>query len=528
MTRQKKERRSQNLHPEAVTGRSAGILLHITSLPSAFGIGDIGPDAKVFAQFLHRCHQRYWQVLPINPTCAKEGYSPYSSISSMAGNPLLISPELLADAGLLETRELEDMRIPESSIADFEKAKKIRDHLFDIAYNNFRKGPQQLHKSFQAFCKQEAYWLNDFALFAQLRECHGGKPWNEWPAEYKFRDKKALHHFAKQHEQAIDKVKWLQYIFTVQWNSLKRYCNDMGIQLFGDLPFYVSYDSADVWSHPGIFNLDSNDNMLTVAGVPPDYFNANGQRWGTPVFRWDVLQRQGYHWWMRRIGKNLELFDLLRLDHFRAFADYWEVPAQEETAVNGRWKPGPGSSFFNTAKRKMGRLPFVAEDLGMINDAVHQLRDEFGLPGMKVLQFAFAGNVGESDYIPHNYTPNFIVYTGTHDNNTTCGWIRKDATEKERSNLERYMGFSFPNEEAHLVLGRMAYASVARTVILPMQDVLGLDESARMNTPSSQQGSWLWRLTRSQLDNAPEDRLRQWAELYNRVNNPTNKTAAPT
>jgi 4-alpha-glucanotransferase len=497
--------------------RGAGILLHITSLPSPFGIGDLGPQAKAFADFLHRGKQKYWQVLPLNPVEQAQGYSPYSALSSMAGNPLVISPELLVEDGLLTRDNLKKYRTPSRTSVEFEKAERIKRELFMKAYLKFStKTSSALHDEYNTFCRKESSWLDDFALYMALKTEHQ-KPWYEWPEAFKLRQPKALKAFIRENEEAIDQVKWLQFIFMKQWQDLKRYCNDLNIRLFGDLPFYVSYDSADVWANPEIFSLSEEGRMTGVAGVPPDYFNADGQLWGMPVFKWDVLKKRNYDWWISRLSKNIELYDLLRLDHFRAFADFWEVPATEKTAINGKWQPGPGSEFFNAVKKALGKLPFVAEDLGDINEAVHKLRQEFNFPGMKILQFSFGDNMSQSDYIPHNYIdPNFIAYTGTHDNNTTVGWYRKDIGKKERRNLSVYLGKRINEKNVHVELTRLAYSSVAAVTIIPVQDVFGLDESARMNVPASTAGNWSWRLQSQYLKIGAEKTLADFTELFNR------------
>lgn len=502
---------------QSIKERSAGILMHITSLPSRFGVGDLGPEARAFADFLSRSRQKYWQILPLNPTELGTGHSPYSSISSMAGNTLLLSPILLAKDGLLTEQELKKQELPSKEKADYAKSEKVKSILFESAFRNYQKGAlPTLKLDFQKFCKQESFWMDDFALFVVLKQYHAGKAWFQWKNEYKNRDTKALQEFLNKFEEAILKVKWLQFMFARQWKDLRTYCNNQGIELFGDLPFYVSYDSADVWANPDIFSLDAAGNMIGVAGVPPDYFNSDGQLWGMPVFRWDKLKNRNYDWWIQRLRKNMELYNVLRLDHFRAFADYWEVGAGEKTAINGEWKLGPGADFFNAIKKELGDLPFIAEDLGDINEGVHQLRDAFSLPGMKVLQFAFGDDMPESIYAPHNHTTNYIVYTGTHDNNTTKGWYRKDAGKTEHLNLVRYTGLKIRENDVHMVLGRMAYASVAKTAILPIQDVLGLDETARMNTPASVKKNWQWRMRPGQINVKLEDRLREWAKAYNR------------
>ena len=498
------------------TTRSAGVLMHITSLPSHYGIGDFGKEALLFADFLSRSRQKYWQLLPLNPTESGMGHSPYSSISSMAGNTLLLCPELIAKDGLLDKSELKDYHLPKKDTVDFEQAEKNKELLFAKAFQNFNEGNfKSLSIEFKQFCEKESFWLNDFATYVGLKQKFK-KAWFDWPTEYKLRNKEALKKFGVEQEEFLTKVKWLQFMFFRQWKRLKSYCNNLNIQLFGDVPFYVSYDSADVWANPDIFSLDEKGTMIGVAGVPPDYFNSNGQLWGMPVYKWEVLKQRNYDWWLQRIRKNMELYDVVRLDHFRAFYDYWEVPAAEKTAINGKWVLGPGSDFFEAVKKEFGKLPFIAEDLGDINEGVHRLRDEFALPGMKVLQFAFGGDMPGSIYIPHNYTTNYIAYTGTHDNNTTKGWFRQDAGKTERKNFERYTGEKPKEKNINESLMRMAYASVAQTVIVPIQDVLGLDESARMNTPASVEKNWLWRITPDQLSKSHEVLLREWVKLYNR------------
>jgi 4-alpha-glucanotransferase len=497
--------------------RSAGILLHITSLPSAFGIGDIGQQAKAFADFLYRSKQSYWQLLPLGPIEAAQSYSPYSSTSSMAGNTLLISPESLRDDGLLTDVALKKTRIKNTGKVKYREAARIKQSLLDDAYANFKsKANSALNRQFEMFCDEEASWLEDFACYCLLKSLQK-KPWYDWPEHFKFRDTKAINDVRVKNIEVLEKIKWLQYIFTRQWEQLRFYCNQLNISLYGDLPFYVSYDSADVWANPQYFSLDETRTIKSMAGVPPDYFNADGQLWGMPVFNWSTLKKENYSWWINRLKKNIELFDVVRLDHFRAFADYWEVEASDKTAKNGRWVSGPGEHFFTVIQEKLGNLPFIAEDLGDINDAVYALRDRFGFPGMKVLQFAFGDNLGVNDYIPHQYSPNFVVYTGTHDNNTTVGWYRKDLNSKFRNHVSQYLGRKINEGNVHIELARAAYQSVAKTVIVPFQDILGLDESARMNRPASVENNWVWRMKNDGLQiPKTEQRLRQWSELYNR------------
>ncbi len=503
---------------QKITKRNAGILMHITSLPSAFGIGDLGPEAIAFAKFLYQSKQQFWQLLPLNPTGPEQSYSPYSSVSSIAGNTILISPELLAKDGLLSKKELKKFCLPGTEKVDFKGAKAAKDQLFETAYQNFcRHEFPELQSAFDQFCETQVSWLNDFALYTVLKQHHEGKPWFEWPEPYKKRESKVLEQFSAKNRILLQKEKWLQFLFFNQWKALKDFCHKRSIRLLGDLPFYISYDSVDVWANPEIFSLDKNSNMIGVAGVPPDYFNADGQLWGMPVFNWEALKASNYSWWVQRIRKNTELFDLLRLDHFRAFSDYWEVSSKEKTAINGEWKAGPGSDFFTVLQKEIGKLPFVAEDLGEINEAVYQLRDEFRFPGMKVLQFAFGEDMPGSIHIPHNYQQNSFAYTGTHDNNTIVGWFAKDADKQSIKRLKQYVGTKVSEENVHWILAKLAYTSVAKTVIIPMQDILGLDEKSRMNTPASKEKNWAWRMLPGAINKLLQKKLRNQVLFFNRV-----------
>jgi malto-oligosyltrehalose synthase/4-alpha-glucanotransferase len=499
------------------TGREAGVLMSVTSLPSAYGIGDLGPEAYKFADFLHRNLQSVWQLLPLNPISSGSGFSPYSSISAMAVNDLLISPELLVRANLLTHDELSGARLPPGKKADYTRAEELKCAFLETAYSRYLTGDYAaLRIQFDRFCQTEAYWLDDYASFAAIKQHFKGQAWYEWPQEFRIKDEDAISSFCKAHDDAIKKIKWFQFIFSLQWAELRAYCAPRGIKLLGDVPFYVSYDSADVWANRGLFCLDSESRMTGIAGVPPDYFSEDGQLWGMPTFNWQQMKKTNYDWWRRRLKRNLELFDEVRLDHFRAFAEYWEVPAGEKTARNGKWLPGPGAEFFEIIKKEFGKLPFVAEDLGDNMEPVYALRDETGLPGMKVLQFAFGENMPESVDIPHNYSRNCIVYTGTHDNNTTIGWYHQESSKADHKRLEQYVGSNVRLKNVHHVLARMAYSSVAKTVIIPMQDLLGLDAEDRMNTPGSGENNWLWRLTDGQLKPETGKLLRSWVKFYNR------------
>lgn len=497
--------------------RSAGVLVHISSLPSPFPIGDLGPEAYSFADFLSRSHQRIWQLLPLNPTEEAQGNSPYSALSSRAGNPILISPELLQKDGLLENINLEDYYVPQEGRADYAKAEQIKTELLEKAYSVFSNKPETFPTAdFDQFCRENKEWIDDFSIYMVLKNQNNGNPWFKWEESLKLRDPETLKNITESEPDKIRYVKWVQYIFDKQWKALKQYCNERSIKLLGDMPFYISYDSSDVWANRSLFMIDEDGKITGVAGVPPDSFSEDGQLWGMPVFNWEKLKEQEYKWWIERLRKNIELFDIVRLDHFRAFADYWEVPGGEKTAVNGEWKLGPDADFFLAVEAALGSLPFVAEDLGEISHAVFRLRDQFRLPGMKVLQFAFDETMSQSDYIPHNFNTNFVAYTGTHDNNTVKGWFRKDIDDETKSRLEEYVGQSLDENNAYKIMARMVHSSVAKMAILPIQDVLNLDETCKMNSPGSNDNNWSWRLKPGQLTKEAEDQLMQWTVLFNR------------
>lgn len=449
--------------------RSAGILLHITSLPGPFGSGDLGPAAYHFADQLHIARQRYWQVLPVNPVDAA-ALSPYSPISSMAGDPMLISPELLEQEGLLTQAQLKRCHLPNSDKADFEKAIPIKSALLEIAYLNFVQHEDQ--SAFEAYCTQQAYWLDEFT--------------------------------------EIPREKWYQFKFDQQWSDLKQYCNGKGILIFGDLPFYIHREACDIKAHPEFFNMNG------IAGVPPDYFSETGQCWNVPVYNWEALKADNYQWWLRRMQRNMERFDLLRLDHFRAFAAYWEIPAGETTAVNGQWKPGPGADLFQKLQALFPSMPFIAEDLGTIDEPVRALQAQFQLKGMRVLLFAFGDDMPQNEHAPHHFISNVVAVTGTHDNNTARGWFEEEADRKTKLNLREYTGLKVSAKKVARILCRMAYSSVADIVILPMQDVLELPAAARMNNPSGSKENWKWRMLAGQFKKEKIKRLRKWAKLYNR------------
>lgn len=497
--------------------RSAGILMPLFSLESSFGIGDFGPGLKAFADFLHDSGQTYWQLLPLTPVNRESAYSPYNSVSTLAGNILFVSPELLVKEGLIEEEELNDYYLPQTKHVDYVRCKQTKRAICDIAYYNFCKGDHpKLKYGFKEFCKREADWLEDYSLYTLLREEFGGMPWNEWPEAYMKRDEQTLKQYRIQNEEHITKVKWVQFIIAEQWKNARRYCNNKGIKIFGDLPFYVSYDSVDVWAHPEMFCLDESGNMSGIAGVPPDYFSKTGQLWNMPTYDWTAMKKNNYSWWLRRLQKNLEMFDVLRLDHFRAFEAYWQVPAGSETAISGEWLKGPGMDFFDVVKEALG-LPFIAEDLGDNMDDVYLLREEVGLPGMKVLQFAWGENAPVSVDAPHNYPINCVVYTGTHDNNTSLGWFVEEASPEDKKRLERYTELLISEKNISKVLSRFAYASVAQIAIVPIQDALGLDGKNRINTPSTAKHNWLWRMPPGMLTPSVKKKLAALVRRCNRI-----------
>ena len=497
--------------------RRSGVLLHITSLPSPHGIGNLGPAAYRFADFMKRSGLTYWQILPLNPVEEASGFSPYSGLSAFAGNPLLISPELLQKAQLLKASDLRTrFKFAEEKV-DFEKAIRYLMPLLDKAFATFQqqeKGP--LRKQYQEFCKSQAAWLNDFADYMAFRQHFNGESWVMWPNGVCDRHPKAMKELRRELSEPIEKEKFLQFLFFQQWNDLKSYCQRKGVRFFGDIPFYVGYESADVWAHPDIFKLRGNRAPKAVAGVPPDYFSADGQLWGMPVFDWKALKKQKYDWWMQRVKQNLEMFDLVRFDHFRAFSRYWEVPAGHETAVGGRWKKGPGDKLFQRLQKKYKELPIIAEDLGEIDQPVRDLMDQFSLPGMKVLHFAFGKDMAQSGYVPHHHIPNAVVYTGTHDNNTTRGWYEKDLGAVDRRRLAAYLQRDLTADTVAETLVRTAFASVCGLAVVPMQDLLNLGTEAIMNRPSTPSGNWAWRMKDGATTTDLTKTVKQFNQWYDR------------
>jgi 4-alpha-glucanotransferase len=475
-----------------ISERVSGILLHVTSLPSYGGVGDFGPAAYAFVDFLTAGKQRLWQVLPLNPT--GYGSSPYSALSAFAGNPLLISLERLADAGWLTPDRIHGLPGHNGS-CDFARAFEAKRPLVEEAAANFLdRATDDERARFQRFAQDNISWLTDWAIFAVLRHRFNHASWIDWPADYAFRQPDAMTALLNESSREIAVEQVIQFFFSEQWASLRAYCTERNIRILGDVAIFVSYDSADVWTHPEIFELDDQRKPTRVSGVPPDYFSATGQRWGNPLYKWSLLQESGFDWWVARIRRSLALYDLIRLDHFRGFEAFWSIAADEETATNGHWVKAPGHALFNRLKEIFGDLPFVAEDLGLITPEVDELREYFGMPGMRILQFGFAERGGHT-YLPHRFVANTVVYTGTHDNNTTLGWWREDTRPDERANVETYLGPVEKSNDREIVWAmiRAAADSVADIAIYPLQDVLELGNEARMNRPAAADGNWSWR-----------------------------------
>jgi 4-alpha-glucanotransferase len=495
--------------------RSSGILLHPTSLPSPYGIGDLGDHAYEFIDFLQRTKQTYWQILPLGPT--GYGNSPYLCYSAIAGNPLLISPERLVADGWLQMADLQKLPDFPSLLVDFDQVIEAKIELLDLACYNFRyHGAAEDQQDFQKFIQDQSHWLPDYALFMAIHEHYQDAPWYEWPKSIASRQSEAL----AEHEQLLhDRIfyyQFVQFIFHRQWLMLKAYARDRGIQIIGDIPIYVAHDSADVWANQKSFQLDpETGEAAMMAGVPPDYFSETGQLWGNPVYNWEHLQATNFAWWIGRFQALLKLVDIIRIDHFRGFEAYWAVPQGEKTAERGEWITAPGMQFFQELEQQLGHLPILAEDLGVITPEVEALRDRFEFPGMKVLQFAF-GSDNANGFLPFNHSRNFVVYTGTHDNDTTIGWF--NSTESyERDRVLRYLG-GISSVGINWDLIRIAFSSVANQVILPMQDVLGLGNAARMNLPGTIQDNWQWRYHNSELTPEIEQQLLRLTETFGREN----------
>ncbi len=494
--------------------RSSGILLHPTSFPSRFGIGDLGHEAYRFIDFLKDSSQHYWQILPLGPTGF--GNSPYMCYSALAGNPLLISPDKLVGEGLLSEDDFANL--PEFPLdnVDYQQLESTKVPLLKKACANFKANmtKEQL-KSFEEFSSSKAYWLDDYSLFMALKDSTGGASWNSWDEGIAKRKPEAVEKAKKELDSEVFYHKFLQFQFYSQWSELREYANDRGVQIIGDIPIYVAHDSADVWGNPENFSLDKETGEAALmAGVPPDYFSATGQLWGNPVYDWKQLEKQNFKWWVQRFEAMLDYVDIIRIDHFRGFEAFWAVPLGEETAVNGEWVKAPGDKLFETIKQQLGTLPVLAEDLGTITPDVEALRDKFEFPGMKVLQFAFGGDAS-NPYLPFNVQDtNCVIYTGTHDNDTTVGWYEK-ANDDEKRNLSFYLGDISP-DGVHWDLIRLAMGSVANVAIFPLQDILGLGSNARMNIPSQGEGNWEWRYRHEAMNSELSERMKNFVEFFGR------------
>ncbi|HYO89039.1 MAG TPA: 4-alpha-glucanotransferase [Candidatus Limnocylindrales bacterium] len=502
--------------------RASGVLLHPTSLPGRYGLGDLGPWAYKFVDYLAAHDQRLWQVLPLGPT--SYGDSPYQALGASAGNPLLISLDRLVEQGWLTEGDLADAFFPNERVEFGNVIPYHFDRLFR-AYQAFAvKAGQAARAEFEGWCAGNQFWLDDFALFMALKNAHGGRPWVEWEPELVQRQPGALAVARAQHAEAIDSVKFNQWQFFSQWSALKAYANERGILLIGDAPIFVAHDSSDVWANPGLFYLDKKGYPTVIAGVPPDYFSATGQRWGNPLYRWGEMAKDDYAWWISRLRQTLATVDMVRIDHFRGFEAYWEIPASEATAVVGQWVKGPGTDFFEAVQRQLGDLPIIAEDLGVITPGVEALRDDFGLPGMKVLQFAWGDLTGAEPFLPHNHVPNCVVYSGTHDNNTTVGWFNEEATPAMKDHLNVYLDREVREIQWELI--RVGEMSVARWFVAPLQDILGLDSEARMNLPGREGGNWSWRALPADFEHDGILRLQHYTKLYGRAIEPETDEAS--
>lgn len=494
-----------------MSDRKSGILLHITSLPGKDGIGTLGENAFRFVDFLSGTNQKVWQILPLGPVGA--GYSPYQCFSAFAGDSRLIDLHILHEEGLLSGEELKSAPRFVQKRVDFAKVQKWKSTLLQKAFLNFK----QIHfnkfrSDYFRFLDEHAWWLNDYALFMSAYEYYKKDSWYDWEEDFLLREEPALRRLGQLLGDEVDFHKFLQFMFFRQWFSLKDYANKNGVEILGDMPLYVSGESADVWANTDIFLLGEDLKPIEVGGVPPDYFSDTGQLWGNPVFNWQRLQERDYDWWMARLHFNLRMFDKVRIDHFRGLESYWSIPANEETAINGRWVPAHGFEMLNLLKDQIGELPLVAEDLGIITSEVDKLRTDFDLPGMKVLQFAFTGDESH-EALPHNYSKNFVVYSGTHDNNTTLGWLASVGGE-EKKQVHKYVS-DFEMTGLREVIS-MAMSSVAKIAVFPMQDILELDADSRMNIPGTANGNWSWRFQWKQLKVSQKSFLKELTEKYNR------------
>jgi 4-alpha-glucanotransferase len=492
--------------------RSSGILLHPTSLPSPDGIGDLGPDAFSWLDFLKASGCQMWQILPLGPT--GYGDSPYQCFSAFAGNPYLISSTLLLDENLLSPQDLMDRPEFSSDHIDYGPVIQWKIKVLERSYQRFlRSKCKKLRAEMTLFVEQNNYWLEDYALFMAIKQHEGNASWEHWPSNLRQRKQYSLKEFSDAHISSINEHKYRQFLFFRQWEKVKKYASSLNIKIIGDIPIVIAYDSADAGSNPELFYLDKSGKPSVVAGVPPDYFSKTGQLWGNPLYRWDFHKETGYAWWLKRINSVLNMVDIIRLDHFRGFEAYWEIPYGNPTAEIGRWVKGPGKDFFTTVKANLGDLPIIAEDLGLITADVVSIRDGFKLPGMKILQFAFSDDPDDA-FLPHNYPVNCFAYTGSHDNDTTLGWYSK-ASDKEKDFCRRYLSVS--GDDISWSLMRSIWQSVSSYVLAPMQDLLSLGTEARMNMPGSPSGNWTWRMPVSALSESLQTRLYELNYLYGRL-----------
>ncbi|MBI2803584.1 MAG: 4-alpha-glucanotransferase [Planctomycetes bacterium] len=496
---------------EVTSRRSAGVLLHPTSLPGPFGIGDLGPSAYAWVDTLVRARQTWWQILPLGPTGF--GDSPYQCFSAFAGNSGLISLQELVKEGLLESRDIEAPTFSPERV-EFESVMRFKKPLLARAWENFQGGRAAgLRPAFDRFVIEEADWLEDYVLFMALNDAHQGRSWQQWPEPARLHQPAFLKTAKAELAGPIGLHQFRQFLFFRQWQNLKGYANERGLKIIGDIPIFVSTDSADVWANPQFFALDRDRRPKVVAGVPPDYFSATGQLWGNPLYDWQALEKSGFAWWIARLNATLKTVDMIRLDHFRGFESYWEVPAGSADAIHGRWVQAPGAKLLETLRTALGGLPIIAEDLGIITPEVDALRRQFDLPGMCVLQFAF-GDDWRNRYLPHNYEQNTVAYTGTHDNDTTAGWYR-GTSEKDRDHVRRYLARDGSDVAWDFI--RLAWSSVADYAITPLQDILNLGTEARMNFPGKPRGNWAWRCTQQKLQPGYLDRLADMTQLYGRA-----------
>ncbi len=493
--------------------RSAGILLHPTSLPGKFGIGDLGDSAFRFIDFLSKSGQTLWQIFPLGPT--GYGDSPYQCFSAFAGNPLLISPELLLRENLLSSDDLNNFPEFNNSIIDYGNVIIEKSKLLKLAFSNFNKLKKSSEIEFIQFCDGNKEWLDNYALFMAVKEFHGGIQWTMWSKDIAFREPGSIEKWERKLTEEINFQKFVQYYFIKQWKNVKNYANQNGIKIIGDLPIFIAYDSADLWANKHLFTVDNNGKLETVAGVPPDYFSPTGQLWGNPLYRWNEMEANDFAWWKSRLTKMYELVDIIRIDHFRGLDAFWEIPGDAETAVNGKWINAPGEKLFASIKKDLGDVPILAEDLGVITPTVEKLRDDFGFPGMKILQFAF-GESGDKNFLPHNHIKNCVVYTGSHDNDTTRGFFETE--KKNGSGIYDWAAnyLSYEGNDIRLSLIKAAYSSVANIVIIPMQDILNLGTEARMNFPGRPGGNWTWRFTWEHISDNLIETYKNFSLIYER------------